>query len=46
MDNSLSSFFFRFFPFFFDTRCKALTALDTELANLAFEDEALPKCRY
>ena len=35
-----------FFALFFDTRCKALMALDTELAKLAFENEALPLCSY
>ena len=33
-----------YFAFFFDTRCQALTALDTELARLAFENKALPLC--
>jgi ribonuclease Z len=38
--------FFRFFRFFFDTRCKALTARDADLAKLAFDNAALPLCRY
>jgi hypothetical protein len=38
--------FFRFFRFFFDTRCKALTARDADLAKLAFDNAALPLCGY